>query len=453
MLKYQNRKSQRYEIFVQLFQQKILEQINEGKLLRQIQQGIYQFFYGNVSKKMLHKYTQEVVKCNGCSELVKRNVATYNKQLASKNIKSKIDKCRNIIDESISGGMGSIRLQKVTGISRWILRRQLPEYSQFFIKQDKLDCSKAHKRYNERQFKTPRYQRYRNSINTILSNNEYLTIGNIENHIEGTCTIYSKQIMGLLKELNLLERYYDDNKRLRRLNAKKNGEIGNLKTQQHWEEVRKKEYNIIEPRIAQLVAQGKHRTLIQKLIISQFPEVHKQNVIKRLNKLTGIIVKYHNCDYYRNSMYGRSPSVKSGYGCKGWVLIGNKELFFRSSLELKIFVLLDSKGIPFCISKHRVPYSFKGRNRTYLPDIQLQGIVYEIKPKNLQKTAINLIKMEAAKQYLKKFNLSYGYLDQSLLQNQNQQSLVKEYYKCGKIIFASDKDKEKYNRYNKGYSL
>lgn len=68
--------------------------------------------------------------------------------------------------------------------------------------------------------------------------------------------------MGLLKELNLLERYYDDNKRLRRLNAKKNGEIGNLKTQQHWEEVRKKEYNIIEPRIAQLVAQGKHRTLI-----------------------------------------------------------------------------------------------------------------------------------------------------------------------------------------------
>jgi hypothetical protein len=109
----------------------------------------------------------------------------------------------------------------------------------------------------------------------------------------------------------------------------------------------------------------------------------------------------------KNPMFGKSPSVRSGIGVKGWFIADNKKVFFRSSLELAIFIYLYESKIDFQLSKHRIEYTFNNVKKTYNPDIVINNKIYEIKPSSMLEKPQNKAKFLAAKEYCDKFNLSF----------------------------------------------
>lgn len=114
-----------------------------------------------------------------------------------------------------------------------------------------------------------------------------------------------------------------------------------------------------------------------------------------------------------NPMFGKSPSKSSGIGVKGWVFINGNKVFFRSSLELKVFLYLESAGIIFIPAVHRVSYEHLGVKKTYLPDIVIGNTVYEIKPSSMLNTELVILKFDALKNYCTKFNLSCDFITES----------------------------------------
>lgn len=128
--------------------------------------------------------------------------------------------------------------------------------------------------------------------------------------------------------------------------------------------------------------------------------------------LQNLICKRHNNSGKNNKMYGRSPGKNSGKGASGRLVYGGYNLFFRSSLELRIFLYLINNNISFCLSNHRVCYYLDGVERTYNPDIVIGTTVYEIKPKNLKKIPINKIKFKALSEYCASHKLQCSYLDE-----------------------------------------
>lgn len=114
-----------------------------------------------------------------------------------------------------------------------------------------------------------------------------------------------------------------------------------------------------------------------------------------------------------NSMYGKSPSKSSGNGVKGWVMVYGNKLFFRSSLELKIFLHLENHDIKFLPSHHRIKYSYQNSEKTYLPDIVIGNTIHEIKPSKLLMNDVVLVKFDALKKYCAKFNLNCGFITET----------------------------------------
>ena len=110
-----------------------------------------------------------------------------------------------------------------------------------------------------------------------------------------------------------------------------------------------------------------------------------------------------------NPMYGKSPGKGAGIGVKCWVLFDGIKYFCRSSLELKVMCYLNDNGEKFQVSKHRIAYTDdNGVNRTYCPDIVVNNKIYEIKPYNMLKIKLNVLKSEALKTYCEKFGILYG---------------------------------------------
>jgi hypothetical protein len=114
-----------------------------------------------------------------------------------------------------------------------------------------------------------------------------------------------------------------------------------------------------------------------------------------------------------NPMYGRTPSKKAGIGVKGWVYIDGNKLFFRSSLELKVYLYLENNKISFLQSSHRISYSNNGIEKTYCPDIVIGDTIYEIKPDALTKTELVIKKFTALKNYCKKYNLNCDFITEN----------------------------------------
>lgn len=108
-----------------------------------------------------------------------------------------------------------------------------------------------------------------------------------------------------------------------------------------------------------------------------------------------------------NPMFGKPPCERSGIGVKGWLIVNNKKVFFRSSLELAVFIYLDENKIDFHLSKHRIRYTYNNEEKTYNPDIVIGRKIYEIKPYSMLEEPRNKVKFLAAKEYCDKFNLSF----------------------------------------------
>jgi len=148
-----------------------------------------------------------------------------------------------------------------------------------------------------------------------------------------------------------------------------------------------------------------------------------------------------------NPMYGKSPSRKSGIGVKCHLIIDNKKIICRSSLELKIYTYLYQNDIKFSISSHRIKYTFDGINRTYNPDIVINNEIFEIKPLKLVSQKINVAKHVALKLYCDKFNLRFGYITEETYDlSFFDVNKVDEMIKDGKLII-DDKNLNKLKKY------
>lgn len=178
----------------------------------------------------------------------------------------------------------------------------------------------------------------------------------------------------------------------------------------------------------------------------------QKNVIQLILKENDHLTTYYTkCKDYKNPMFGISPSYKAGIGCKGWVYIDDKKVFFRSTLELLVFYYLYLNNIQFRLSKHRIPYILKSKKRTYNPDIVINNTVYQIKPENLLNSQQNLCKFKQAKLYFKKMQLQFGIITQYSYKLYQVLDQVEQGIENGKIIFCTIKDRQKYYKYRRDY--
>ena len=113
---------------------------------------------------------------------------------------------------------------------------------------------------------------------------------------------------------------------------------------------------------------------------------------------------------------------KTGYFCSN----KNKEdFYYASSLEERAFEILEGlenvKSYKRC--EDRIPILFEGIEKNYLPDIHVEYIngnieILEIKPKNLLREALNIVKFKAANKYYKDQNIKYSvWTEEKLFKN------------------------------------
>jgi hypothetical protein len=142
-----------------------------------------------------------------------------------------------------------------------------------------------------------------------------------------------------------------------------------------------------------------HLAEIKRLLICQFAITEHYidyTLVKRLGK-----PKRANQSGVNNPMYGKSPSKQSGIGAKGYIYDNSGvKLYFRSSLEMKIYVHLIENNIKFKITNIRIKYLDSNNTpRTYVPDIEIGNKLIEIKPSILINDKNNINKFITARQY------------------------------------------------------
>jgi len=133
-----------------------------------------------------------------------------------------------------------------------------------------------------------------------------------------------------------------------------------------------------------------------------------------------------------NPMYGKPAPIGSGNGWSGWY----KGWYFRSLLELSymIFVIerFNIKWETGESKKNKIEYQYDGVIKNYFPDFILnEKYVIECKPKKLQNSEINKIKMEYAKYYCESRGLVLKIRDCRKIK---KQELI-ELYKSGNVRF------------------
>jgi hypothetical protein len=194
---------------------------------------------------------------------------------------------------------------------------------------------------------------------------------------------------------------------------------------------------------AQLIA-GKFKWQIRKELQTKFDYGEKKYY--QLCKEFGMPSSQPNTGEH-NPMFGKSPSKSSGIGVNGWVFVNGNKFFFRSSLELKVFLYLESVGITFMPAMHRVNYEHSGIKKTYLPDIVIGNTIYEIKPSALVNDELVVLKFNALKKYCSEFNLSCDFITESTypmtkLTQHNIDGLIKK-----NILVIDQKNYNKLMRY------
>lgn len=144
-----------------------------------------------------------------------------------------------------------------------------------------------------------------------------------------------------------------------------------------------------------------------------------------------------------NPMYGKPSPKKAGNGWSGWY----KNHYFRSLRELGFIVLyLESNKLDWSSAENiRIPYiSYDGKHRTYSPDFLVGDIIYEIKPKRLINSPLNILKRNAGEEYAKSHNLKYIIMDFDIIEFNKLKTLIDN-----NIVKLTDKTEIKYNEWCK----
>lgn len=150
-----------------------------------------------------------------------------------------------------------------------------------------------------------------------------------------------------------------------------------------------------------------------------------------------------------NKMFGKEPCWKTGTGIKGHILYNDKLIYFRSSLELMVFIYLLDHKIDFELSKHIVRYQYNGKVRNYFQDIVIGDMICEIKPEIKLNWEQNIKKFEALQAYCHKFNLKCKYITEttyelSYIKMDKIDEMIKD-----KRLFISDSELIRLKKYLK----
>lgn len=265
----------------------------------------------------------------------------------------------------------------------------------YFDRLKKINEQKRIKRFEEIDFK------FGNSVRDKINNGGC---------VKDICELISKGPLpttAYLKYYNLFKNALSNGKLIQKQKAReqwiKNGKKQTIKMQERIDALPK-----ITQKAEKIYQKGIKDDLFRREIISELQKINQSHNYNKLRLIYGQPKRGHGGK--RNSMYGKSPSPKSGYGIYGHILIDGKKTLFRSSLELSIYLYFLENRINFLLSKHRIKYKFKNKDRTYCPDIVINNKIFEIKPKKLISIPINILKFAALKKYCKNFNLQCDYI-------------------------------------------
>ena len=137
----------------------------------------------------------------------------------------------------------------------------------------------------------------------------------------------------------------------------------------------------------------------------------------------------------------------SGRGINGYLNYYDNKIYFRSSLEMLVYIYLCENNVRFELSKHRIEYD--NGNKTYNPDIVIDNTIIEIKPKFLLNCKTVVDKLEALKNYCNIFNLKFKIIteDSYEIWKYFNKDFIELLIKENKLIL-SDKQKERLYNYN-----
>ena len=150
----------------------------------------------------------------------------------------------------------------------------------------------------------------------------------------------------------------------------------------------------------------------------------------------------------RNGRYGTSPPKEASKGLYGHIIINDIKMIFRSSLELKVYIFLFVSNINFKICDKRIKYVHNGISKTYLPDIEINDKIYEIKPSGLLQLEKNILKINILKNYCMNNNLEYDIITENTYDlNFINREYVDKMIECGIVdLGIKEKNLLKYER-------
>ena len=259
--------------------------------------------------------------------------------------------------------------------------------------------------------KVGKIKKYSEDIkNIILNNGIKKDINNFIKHVrivendENLCFSHVEEI---IKDLGLCEKFAKNRTENIKNQAISNWKKVNIQRSIEYKEKISNIKNNIDKDLEDLFIKLKTENVHKKEALKYFKNIYYGYLIYDTLKEKYGKIGHKECYGNKNGMYGVSPPKEAGIGLKGHILIDDKYILFRSSLELKMFVHLSNLKIKFEICKHRIKYIFENKEYTYCPDIVINDCICEIKPKELVNLELNRYKFKALEEYCSKFNLKY----------------------------------------------
>ncbi len=81
---------------------------------------------------------------------------------------------------------------------------------------------------------------------------------------------------------------------------------------------------------------------------------------------------------------------------------------------MKIFLFLLKNNIHFELTKHKIQYTDDNNvPHLYTPDIEINGVIYEIKPTKFLSFPLNIIKLSALSKYCECNNLKWAVITEN----------------------------------------
>lgn len=451
MIKNNNYYLQEKQKFINNNEKDILNYINSLLTSTDI---VKKFSNCGISERRLRRYIYQVAKGNGLSQLLESSTRKYTNcnllvknDLVSKAITKKYEASKSLIFKKIEEGLPLSSLSKFIGIeSRSIFSRLPQNYKALIVKNNKFHKSKSSKLYHQLK-RDEDYQRYQKLIlEYVMQNNCKVSIGDLERHFGQLNCI--KRVLINNKLYDVIRQY---GKELM-LHASKRASIkGANKIKELYRAVREEQIQKYEKTFLQLIKDERPLSFIEKDAISK--SISIATVEYLFKKYKDIRCKWENSKYYKNPMYGKQPSLKAGIGSSGWIVIENRKIFFRSTLQCQIYCYLLMNDIEFQLSKHKIPYWFEGKVRNYFPDINIGKTIFQIKPKGLINLKQNLAKFQAARIYCKKHYLEFGVLTQQNypIYERNVNEYISALVNEKAIIFTNERSKLKFINARKEY--